>query len=69
MDDSLVLTVDDDADQLLEIVTRCILLQVLLVRDDLEEVFVKERPLHHQQETVVVFPDIIVQILDDSLNI
>lgn len=69
MDDSLVLTVDDDADQLLEIVTRCILLQVLLVGDDLEEVFVKERSLHHQQETVVVFPDIIVQILDDSLNI
>ena len=69
MNDSLFLAVDDDTDELLEIVTGCVLFKIFLVRDDLEKVFVEQRSLHHQEEAVVVFANVIIQIFDDALHI
>ena len=69
MNDSLFLAVDDDTDELLEIVTGCVLFKIFLVGDDLEKVFVEQWSLHHQEEAVVVFTNVIIQIFDDALHI
>ena len=69
MNDSLFLAVDDDTDELLEIVTGCVLFKIFLVGNDLEKVFVEQRSLHHQEEAVVVFTNVIIQIFDDALHI
>ena len=60
MNDSLFLAVDDDTDELLEIEAGRVLLQIFLIRDDLEEVFVEQRPLHHEEKAVVVFTDVVI---------
>ena len=60
VDDSLLLAVDNDTDELLEVETGSILLQIFLVRDDLEQVFVEERPFHDEEKTIVVFTNVVI---------
>ena len=69
MNNSMLVAANDNINKLFEVVTCCIFFKIILVRDDFKQVFVEDRTLHDKQETVFVFANVVIQILDNSFNI
>ena len=69
VNNSMLVAANNNINKLFEVVTCSIFFKIILVWDDFEQVFVQNWTLHDKQETVFVFANVVIQILDNSFNI